>query len=352
MSGKFMIYGATGYTGKLLARTSKALGLEPLLAARNSAKLKSVAGQHGFAFKTIDLNDGAALRIALADVDAVLHAAGPFSATSKPMLDACLETRTHYLDVTGELDVLEACAERDAEAQRAGIMVMPGVGFDCVPSDCLAAHLKQRMPDANQLNMAIGGKLLVSRGSARTGIEMLPKGVRARRGGEIVVLTDLPERSFDFGQGMRPTRVVGLGDMCPAFHSTGIPEMTFFYEMQPSMAAVANTGPGAFKRWLLGRGFMQSKLKRRIEAMPEGPNDAQRKEGYAIIVAEALNAKGERITSRLRTPEGYTMTAMASLEILQRLFKGEGAMGYQTPSRVFGAGFITEFDGCTLQDID
>jgi len=350
MGGNFMIYGATGYTGKLLARTAKALGFEPLLAARNAATLKAVAGQHGFKFRTLDLNDGVGLHTALSEVDVVLHAAGPFSATSKPMLDACLETRTHYLDVTGELDVLEACAERDAEAKRAGIMVMPGVGFDCVPSDCLAAHMKRRMPDAVELNMAIGGKLLASRGSMRTGVEMLSKGIRARRSGEIVVLDELPDRRFDFGEGMRPTRVIGLGDMSPAFHSTGIPDMTFFYEMPPS--APAQTNPGAFKRWWMGSGYMQRKMKQRLDAMPEGPNDAQRKEGYAILVAETINAKRERAVSRLRTPEGYTMTAMAGLEIIQRLLNGGAKAGFQTPSQMFGPDFITEFEGCELQDIE
>jgi short subunit dehydrogenase-like uncharacterized protein len=252
--------------------------------------------------------------------------------------------------VTGELDVLEACADRDKEAQSAGIIVMPGVGFDVVPSDCLAAHMKERMPDATELNIAIGGKLLVSRGSARTGIEMLPKGVRARRDSELVVLNDLPERSFDFGGGMRPVRTLGLGDLATAFRSTNIPNITFFYEMPPSAPKVSNPGP--LKRWYMGRSFMQRKLKRRVEGMPEGPNDAQRKEGYAILVGEALNAKRERVVSRLRTPEGYTMTAMAGMEILQRVLNDTGASGFQTPSGLFGSNFITEFEGCTLQDIE
>ena len=145
---QFLIYGATGYTGKLTARTAKDKGLKPILAGRNEMKLKAVAEPLGFQHRVFDLSDRVELEAALGEVDAVLHIAGPFSATSKPMADACLRTGTHYLDITGEIDVFEALAARDMEAKKAGIMLLPGVGFDVVPSDCLALHLKQRMPDA------------------------------------------------------------------------------------------------------------------------------------------------------------------------------------------------------------
>jgi len=109
-------YGATGYTGKLAARTAKEKGLEPILAGRNEAKLKALAEPLGFQYRTFDLSDKAKLDKALGEADAVLHIAGPFSATSEPMADASLRARTHYLDITGEIDVFEALAARNAEA--------------------------------------------------------------------------------------------------------------------------------------------------------------------------------------------------------------------------------------------
>jgi short subunit dehydrogenase-like uncharacterized protein len=145
-TNRFLIYGATGYTGKLTARTAKEKGLEPILAGRNEVKLKALGEPLGFQFRAFDLSDKAKLDTALGEVDAVLHIAGPFSATSKPMADACLRTGTHYLDITGEIDVFEALAARDAEATKAGIMLLPGVGFDVVPSDCLASHLTLQLP--------------------------------------------------------------------------------------------------------------------------------------------------------------------------------------------------------------
>src|ERR1700730_6262083 len=156
-TNRFFIYGATGYTGKLTARTAKEKGLKPILAGRNEAKLKAIAEPLGFQSRAFDLSERTKLDAALAEVDAVLHIAGLFSSTSKPMADACLRTGTHYLDITGEIDVFEALAARDAEARQAGIMLLPGVGFDVVPSDCLAVHLKEKLPDADDLKIYIAG---------------------------------------------------------------------------------------------------------------------------------------------------------------------------------------------------
>jgi short subunit dehydrogenase-like uncharacterized protein len=350
MSGKFMIYGATGYTGKLVARTARALGMRPVLAGRNEARLKSVAGQHGFEFRAFELSDTQALTEALSEVDAVLHIAGPFSQTSKPMLDACIRTGTHYLDITGEIDVFEACAARDEEAKHAGIMAMPGVGFDVVPSDCLAAHMKARLPDAVELTLAISGLGHMSRGTAKTGVESIGKGTRVRRDGRIVTLKAPPRAQFDFGQGERPAIAIGWGDVATAYHSTGIPHITVFFEASPELEQMA--GLGGFKRWIAARGFMQRKLKAQIDQRPEGPSDAERRAGFAVLVGEAVNAAGDKVVSRLRTPEGYTLTAMTSLEIVRRTLAGDVRPGFQTPSLAFGPDFITEFDGCMRQDLN
>jgi short subunit dehydrogenase-like uncharacterized protein len=348
MAGKFMIYGATGYTGKLVARAAKALGLRPLLAGRNDVRLKTVAGQHGFECRTIDLGDAAGLRSALSGIAVVLHVAGPFSRTSKPMLNACLEAKAHYLDITGEIDVFEACAARDAEARKAGIMVMPGVGFDVVPSDCLAAHLRRRLPDAIDLTLAISGLGKASRGTAKTSIESIAKASRVRRGGRIVEL-DAPRRDFDFGQGAKSSVVVGWGDVATAYHSTGIPDITVYFDPAPELERLLKLG--GIARWLLSTPPAQRMLRRYIDRQPEGPSEAERRAGHAILLGEAVNAAGQKVASRLLTPEGYTLTAMTSLEIARRTLAGEALPGFQTPSRVFGPDFISGFAGCSREDL-
>ncbi|HSZ75481.1 MAG TPA: saccharopine dehydrogenase NADP-binding domain-containing protein, partial [Rhizomicrobium sp.] len=196
MNNRFMIYGATGYTGKLVAKEAKRRGFNPLLSGRNAAKLKELAEPLGFDYVAVDLADAAGLDRALTGVDAVVHIAGPFSATSKPMVDACIRNRKHYLDITGEIAVLEALAARANEAGSAGVMLLPGVGFDVVPSDCLAAHMKRRMPDAVSLTLAIGGLEKMSRGTAKSSVESVANPVRVRRDGHILTLWPPPVRQF------------------------------------------------------------------------------------------------------------------------------------------------------------
>ena len=350
MTDRFMIYGATGYTGKLIARMAKEQGLSPLLAGRNEAKLRAVAEGLGLEYQVISLDDPAALDAGLAQVDVVLHIAGPFSATSAPMIDACLRTGTHYLDITGEIDVFEACAARDAQARDKDIMIMPGVGFDVVPSDCLAAHMKRRMPDATQLVLGIAGMDGMSRGTAKTGVESIKYGTRVRRDGKIVITDGAITRDIDFGKGPSLSVGMGWGDVSTAYHSTDIDNITVYFEASPQLEQIARMGP--FLRWVLSTGPAQALLKRQVDKQPEGPDDAARSRGQAVLIGEAVNAKGDKVQSRLRVPEGYTLTYMTGLEIARRVMAGEAQPGFHTPSQVFGPDFITEFEGCAREDLN
>ena len=210
-------------------------------------------------YRAFELSDSSRLDAALGEVDAVLHIAGPFSATCKPMADACLRTRTHYLDITGEIDVFEALAARDAEAKGAGIMLMPGVGFDVVPSDCLAAHLKRRLPDAIDLKIEIGGLNAVSHGTMESMVESLAKGARVRWDGRIVTVSRPKETSCDFGEGPVPTLVLPWGDVSTAFYSTGIKNIEVRMAITPPLR-IGMSLPG-FARRIVGTSFVQSLLK-------------------------------------------------------------------------------------------
>lgn len=350
MTDRFMIYGATGYTGRLLARLARDKGLSPIIAGRSEAKLKSLANQYDAKFRAFDLSDRKALDEALDDVDVVLHAAGPFSATSKPMVDACLRTGTHYLDITGEISVFEACARRDEAAKEVGIMIMPGVGFDVVPSDCLAAHMKRRLPDATDLVLGISGIGTASRGTSKTMIESIGAGTRVRREGRIVSLGTAPQRDMNFGDGNKPSVGVGWGDVSTAYHSTGIPNITVYFEASPQLQQMA--GMGGFMRFILSRGFMQRRLKARVDSEPDGPTEQERAAGSSVLIGEASNEAGEKVVSRLRTPEGYSLTIQTGLDIVQRVLAGEAKPGFQTPSWLLGPDYITTFDGCVREDLN
>ena len=352
-SPRLLVYGATGYTGKLVAAEAAARGVDVVLGGRDPEKLKAVAEPFGFETRSVSLSDGPRLRATLDDVAAVLHIAGPFSATARPMVEACLATGTHYLDVTGELDVFEALAQRDEEARRAGIVLIPGVGFDVVPTDCLAAHAAKRVAEPQRVLLAvagIGGG--VSRGTAKTMIEFIGRGLAIRRDG---VITYGPigslTRDFDFGAG--PVRAVGmpLGDVATAFHSTGAPNVETYLVASggiPSGLRVARLlAP------LLRARSVQSFLKSRVDRdAPEGPNEHERLGTRTTIFAEVEGAGGERARSTLETPSPYTFTADAALAALQQVAQEAPAPGYHTPATALGADFVLGLEGCVRHDLE
>lgn len=349
-TANLLIYGATGYTGKLVAEGAKARGLTPVLAGRNPAKVEPLAKRLGLPWLAFDLGDRKALDEALSGVKAVLHIAGPFSATSRPMVDACLRTGRHYLDITGEIDVFEACAARSAEAKAKGIMLLPGVGFDVVPSDCLAAHVARRLPGAKKLTLGISGMGKASRGTAKTMVESLGSGTKVRRGGQIVAVPKAPQRTIDYGQGPKLSVGVSWGDVATAWHSTAIPDIDVYFEAAGPIKQMANAGP--LTQWFLARSWMKRFLKSRIDRMPEGPTDAERAASHHVLVAEATDARGNSVRSRLRTPEGYTLTQATALAIAKRVLDGDFMPGFQTPSLAYGPDLILDFDGCLREDLN
>ncbi len=350
MAGTILIYGATGYTGKLIARAAVDRGALPVLAGRNLAKVNAVTRPLGLKARAFVLGDRAGIDAALKGVSVVLCAAGPYSATSHPMADACLRNHVHYLDITGEIDVFESLAARDAEAKARGVMLLPGVGFDVVPSDCLAAHLKLRLPDANDLKLYLSFGPNMSRGTAKTMIEAIAAGTRLRRNGRIVSRDDAATGSCDFGKGVKPTIQVSWGDVATAFHSTGIPNIEVQFETSPAILAFARTP--WFVKSFLALDFMQGLLKSQVDRMPEGPSEAARKVGRTALVGEARNKNGQTVRSRLTTPEGYTLTAATALDAASRAAAGEVKPGFQTPSLAFGADYVLSFDGATREDLN
>src|SRR6516162_6330970 len=319
LSGTILIFGSTGYTGKLIAKAAVARGARPILAGRNLDKVKAVADPLGLTARAFDLSEPARIDAAIKDISALLCAAGPFSATLRPIADACLRNRVHYLDITGEIDVFEALAARDAEAKRAGVTLLPGVGFDVVPSDCLAAHFKRRLPDATHLTLYLSAGLNVSRGTMKTMIENVAVGARARRNGRLVAIAQPNTGSCDFGRGLRPTIQVAWGDVSTAFHSTGIPNIDVHIEATPPLQALA-WSPGLV-RSLLALSPAQQLLKSFVDFQPEGPTDEARLRGRGVLVGVARN-KRETVRARLTTPEGYTLTAGTSLDAAMRVAAG------------------------------
>lgn len=349
--GNFLIYGSYGYTGELVVELAVQEGLRPLLAGRNEGKLKAQAGRYGLEYRVFRLEDTAALDAALREVDAVLHCAGPFVHTYRQMTEACLRTRRHYVDISGEIPGFEALASRDAEAKEAGVMLLPGAGFDVVPSDCLAAHLKKRLPSATHLRLFIRGVGAgVSRGTARSGIENMQRGGMVRRDGRLVqVPLGWKTAKADFGRGSVPTVSIGWGDVSTAYHSTGIRNVEVY--MAVPRAVINSARAAGLLMPLLRTRPVKNLLKSLLKLSPPGPPEERRKGAFAIIVGEVTDETGGRAVSRLQTPEGYTLTALTTVEIMKRILAGDLAAGFQTPSQAYGPDFILGFEGTQRVDM-
>ncbi len=349
-TGEVLIYGATGYTGRLAAEHAVSRGLRPVLAGRDADGIGRLAKELTLPHRVFRLDDPTEVRRGLQGVAAVLHAAGPFSATSRPMAEGCIAAGAHYCDITGEIDVFEDLAKLDARARAAGVMLLPGAGFDVVPSDCLAAHVVARLPEAVRLRLSIAGLTRFSRGTAKTMVELIVRGTAVRSGGRIVERKRAPRGSADFGAGPRPTVGMTWGDVSTAWHSTGVADIAVFFEADRAMRVATNI-PAPIKR-VLGLKPVQRMLTAQIDRrLPPGPTAEQRASGSAVIVAEAWNAAGMRAASRLVTPEAYALTALTAVEIVRRASSGDAAVGFQTPSKAFGADLVLAFEGVRRQDL-
>ncbi len=342
---QWMIYGANGYTGRLCAVEAVRRGMQPVLGGRNADALAMLGKQLRLETRLFPLDDPRVVADNLGGISAMLHCAGPFSATSVPMLSACEHAHCHYLDITGEIDVFEYVHQRDAHWKRASIAAMPGVGFDVVPSDCLAAMLKRALPDATHLTLAFRSKLgKMSPGTAKTVVEGLPKGARVRRNGKLVTIpSGSLTRKIPFGGAEELAVAIPWGDVSTAFYSTGIPNIEVYTGVPKNqlrqMRMAGRLGS------ILKLGFVQNYLKNSIEKKVKGPNEQERAADETILWGEAKNAAGNRAAFRMTTPEGYTLTVDASLTVVKRILAEGIAPGALTPSMAFGPDFVTTLSG-------
>jgi short subunit dehydrogenase-like uncharacterized protein len=348
--GDFLVYGATGHVGREAAVAAIERGLRPVV-ARRSEEVRQVAYDLGVEAVVVGVDDPAGLRSALSDVPVVLNCAGPFAHTFRPVVEACLDTGTHYLDITGEGSVYEAAIGLDADARQAGVMVLPGVGFDVVPTDCLAAHLARRLPTAATLRLAFrqAGPAALPPGTVRTMLELAANSSSAlhRVDGEIVVADPRPTLDVDFGDGPVTTVLSTWGDVYLAEKSTGIRTVADHLALGPrelrGLELLRRLRPLLRSRWvrhLLWRG------------VPSGATPEQRAASSTQVWGEVLDADGGRAVARLRGPEaGLVWTVAASLDVVGHVVAGEAPVGHQTPSTAYGPDLVLEAAGVTREDV-
>ncbi|HTE28677.1 saccharopine dehydrogenase family protein [Flavitalea sp.] len=351
MANQFLLYGANGYTGQLIARHANEYHLQPVLAGRNKEAIQKLSSELHFPYLIIDLDNREALEQSLGNFDVVLNAAGPFDQTAHPMADACIRTKTHYLDINGDISVFESLKLLNGLALAAGIMIMPGAGFDVVPTDCLALFLKHQMPDATDLKMAFataGGGL--SRGTATTMINNLGEGGKRRIDGKIVKVP-LGEHGLWITFGNVPTYgkvkrfVISIpwGDVSTAYFTTGIENIEIYTGMSVNAYRLLKL-QRAFN-WLLRTQFIRNLLKKKVNNRAPGPTDEKRSRGKSFIWGEVSNASGEKLKESMVTTDGYSLTAHSTLIIVQKILAGDFKPGYQTPASAYSSELIFEVPG-------
>ncbi|MEE8278805.1 MAG: saccharopine dehydrogenase NADP-binding domain-containing protein [Thermoanaerobaculia bacterium] len=344
-SYSWILYGANGYTGRLIAREAVRRGLRPVLAGRSKEAIERLAAELGLEARVLALDDPERLRRALGEARAVLHCAGPFTRTSRPMVEACLLAGVHYLDITGEIAVLERIYAHHLDAESAGTVLLPAVGFDVVPTDCLADRLARSLPDADSLELAFFTRRgSASPGTLKTLVEGFPRAGAIRRDGKLVpVPIAFEAKEIPFSCGTRWTMSIPWGDLSSAYRSTGIPNIRVYTgaprrrigrlrRLAPVLPLLGTRPVRRALQWWIGR------------AVP-GPGPEERRQARTYLWGRVRRADGESRTATLETPEGYSFTATSAVECLTRVLAGAVPPGAWTPSQAFGPGFAGELPG-------
>lgn len=342
-----LLYGSYGFVGSLVAREAIDRDLEVVLAGRDGEAVSEQVDDLGYPGRRFALDDPDVVAEAIdgAAVDCVLNCAGPFSDTAEPLVEGCVRTGTDYVDVTGEIPVIERIAEWDEEAIDADVTLLPAVGFSAVPMDCLAAHLVDRLPDADALALGVDSFRPPSIGTVRTVLEGVEDGGAIyREGGLERVPAAWRTRRIDFGRGERPAVTMPMGDVSTAHYTTGVPNVAVYAVMpQPGRAALK---AHRYLAPVLAARPVREGLKRLAGPLREGPSSWSRERGSAFVWGEARVEDGdERAVSRLVTPDPYVVTVDAAVAATERVLADEPDPGFRTPADAFGPEFVLDLKG-------
>ena len=342
---QLLIYGVTGYTGRLVLKEAIAKGLKPIIAGRNLQKTQELALEFGLEFRIFSLDSAETIGNHIRGVNLVLHCAGPFALTARPMMEACLLEKVHYIDITGEIGIMQWAYERDAQAKAAGIMLMCGVGFDLVPTDCVAAKLHDQLPDANSLEIGFymhGGG--ISHGTMRTMAMNLGNGSFERINRALVPVPLAHKgKKIDFGAHQKFCMSIPWGDLFSAYISTGIGNIVTYTASSKSTYRILKF-QGLLNPIFKSRVF-KFLFNSYIDKYITGPTQEQNEQGRSYVWGKVSNAKGESKEALLECAESYLLTALCSIHIAKKILDGTFIPGYQTPSMPYGAGLILEIEG-------
>lgn len=343
----WLLYGCTGYTGERLARHCTRVGLTPILAGRNEAKVSALANELGLAYRIGDLHNAEQTQQMLDGCHLVFNAAGPFTSTCLPILEACLKQKVHCLSLVGEIPMLETLQRYDQAAKDANICIGVGLGFDVMPTDCLASVLKHALPDATHLSIAMKGSNAMTAGSTKEFIEQIgEQPFWVRREGKLVEGA-INTQSFDFGDGRELAVSIAWGDISSAYYSTGIRNIDV-YTASSRGDVFAIKALSALKP-LIRINAVQSLLNRIIDATVSGPSQQELENVQSTIIGEVTNAAGKTIRGKVTTASAYKMTVLGATYAIEQVLTNAPPSGYQTPAMLLGERSIECVDGSSIE---
>ncbi len=352
MDKKVLIYGAAGYTAELIVEECIQQRLNPILAGRksnNSYKIEALAKKYDLEYRIFNAKDA---EQHINDIYLLLNCAGPFSETIKPILNACLNKKVHYLDITGEIEVFKYCYKNNELAKKQGIIVLPGVGFDIVPSDCFIQFLKEQLPDATRIDIGfkMGGGASI--GTTKTLIEGLGKGGFVRENHKLKPVSNAYKyKLLSFPSGNKWAMSIPWGDVFTGGISTNVPNGLVYLVMPKQIIYLLKTlSPFDF---ILRSNFVKSYLKELVNKKFKiaGPQKARREKTNSEFWGEAENQKGDKINYTLTTQNSYTLTAEAAVKLTKYCLNAENKSGYFTPSMLAGSSFINELSETVIKKI-
>ena len=342
-----MLYGANGYTARLIIKEFVGAGLKPVLAGRDQEKISALADKHGFEYSIFSLDDPNIIDEQLADVSILINAAGPYSQTAKQIIGSCLRSKTHYIDITGEIDVFVYAESKHRDAKKAGVILCPGTGFDVIPTDCLSYILKEKLPDARELNICFfseNGRPSI--GTAKTSIEGLALGGRIRNNG---IIEHVPlahaEKEIDYGQGPKMAMSIPWGDVATAYYSTGIPNITVYTpRSKKGIDKIKKQRKWLyFTKFKIVQNFIKNKMEKKI--INGGDSDEKRAQSKMWVWAEVINDSGKAVSGRFQVANGYDVTGYGSMFYAKNILEKEFPGGYYTPSTLLGPNIIESLPG-------
>lgn len=340
---RLMIYGANGYSAQLIIEELISRKIELLLAGRNESVLKQLAQKHNCDYIAFDIFDDVKVDESLQDVHTLLNCAGPFKYTAKDLMEACLRTKTNYLDITGEMPVMHLAFSLDKIAKERGIVILPSVGFDIIPTDCLAKRLSEQMPEATHLKLGLLNKRgKISRGTWLTTLEFLGGTGKIRRHGKLIdskigeFTVNLKINDFSFSGISIP-----WGDVYSSYYSTGIKNVEVYLAL-PKVVVKLRPLLLFFLK-ILKVQVIKNIVANYIKKNFTGPTKEERDSTEAYVWGRVEDAEAEKFEEVYQVLEGYNLTAKGAAECAERVLKNSLQPGTYTPSLAFGSDFMDLF---------